>query len=93
MIFLHFIHYFSYIQDRRTAGGRRRLCEKRESFFRLVHAIVSRGGWFGSSVVFQDDTMVMLLYWRKCLLLVGETKFYGHVIDEGLATRDDEGQH
>ena len=38
--------------------------------------IVSRGGWFGSSVVFQDDAMVMLLYWRKCLLLVGEIKFY-----------------
>ena len=43
------------------------------------YIIVSRGGWFGSSIVFQDDAMVMLLYWRKCLLLVGERKFYGHV--------------
>ena len=33
----------------------------------------------GSSIVFQDDAMVMLLYWKKCLLLVGERKFYGHV--------------
>ena len=41
--------------------------------------IVSRGGWFGSSIVFQDDAVVMLLYWRKCLSLVGERKFYGHV--------------
>ena len=28
--------------------------------------IVSRGGWFRSSIIFQDDAMVMLLYWRKC---------------------------
>ena len=41
--------------------------------------IVSRGGWFGSFIVFQDDAMVMLLYWRKCLLLVAERKFYVHV--------------
>ena len=41
--------------------------------------IVSRVGWFESSIVFQDDAVVMLLYWRKCLLLVGERKFYGHV--------------
>ena len=35
--------------------------------------IVSRGEWFGSSIEFQDDdAMVTLLYWRKCLLLVGE---------------------
>ena len=48
--------------------------------FSCVHqTILSRGGWFGSSIVFQDDAMVMLLYWRKCLLLVGERKFYGHV--------------
>ena len=26
-----------------------------------------------------DDAMVMLLYWRKCLLLVGERKLHGHV--------------
>ena len=45
----------------------------------LFSTIVSRGGWFGSSIVFQDNAMVMLLYWRKCLLLVGERKFYGHV--------------
>ena len=43
-------------------------------------SIVSEGGSFGSSIVFQDDAMVMLLYWRKCLLLVGERKFYGHVM-------------
>ena len=43
------------------------------------YIIVSRGEWFGSSIVFQDDAMAMLLYWRKCLLLVGERKFYGHV--------------
>ena len=36
-------------------------------------------GWFGSSIVFQHDTMVMLLYWRKCLLLIGERNFYGHM--------------
>ena len=41
--------------------------------------MVSRRGWFGSFIVFQDDAVVMLLYWRKCLLLVGERKFYGHV--------------
>ena len=41
--------------------------------------MVSRGRWFGSSIVFRDDAMVMLLYWRKCLLLVGERKFYGHM--------------
>ena len=34
--------------------------------------IVSRGGWFGGSIVFQDDAMAMLLYWRKCLLLIME---------------------
>ena len=45
----------------------------------FIKTIVSRGGWFGSSIVFQDDAMVMLLYWRKCLLLVGERKFNGHV--------------
>ena len=41
--------------------------------------VSSRGGWFGSSIVFQDDAVVMLLYWRERLLLVGERKFYGHV--------------
>ena len=56
--------------------------------------IVSRGGWFGSSIVFQDDAIVMLLYWRKCLLLVGERKFYGHVTAKDLITaRADEGLH
>ena len=59
----------------------------------ISHGIVNRGGWFGSSIVFQDDAMVMLLYWRKCLLLVGERKFYGHVTAKGLTTRDDEGSH
>ena len=32
--------------------------------------IVSKGGMVW---------MVMSMYWRKCLLLVGERKFYGHV--------------
>ena len=45
----------------------------------LLDSIVRRGWWFGSSIVFQDDTMVMSLYWRKCLLLLL------------LWTRDDEG--
>ena len=50
-----------------------------------IVTLVRRGGWFGSSIVFQDDAMVMLLncivlYWRKCLLLVGERKFYGHMM-------------
>ena len=44
---------------------------------------VSGGGWFGSSIVFQFDAMVMLLYWRKCLLLVGERKPY-----ENLTAKD-----
>ena len=34
----------------------------------IVLAIISRGGWFGSSIVFQDDAMV-----------IGERKFYGLV--------------
>ena len=46
-------------------------------YFYFVHFIVNGGGWFGSSIFFEDDAMVMLLYWRKCLLLVGERKFYG----------------
>ena len=43
----------------------------------LVYVIIVsiEGGWFGSSIVFQDNAMVMLLYWKKCLLLVGERKF------------------
>ena len=42
-------------------------------------------GWFGSSIVFQHDTMVMLLYWRKEFLWTHD--------GEGLTTRDDEGLH
>ena len=53
--------------------------ERRSLLKEVTDTIVSRGGWFGSSIVFQDDAMVMLLYWRKCLLLVGERKFYGHL--------------
>ena len=45
-----------------------------------------------SFIVFQDDAMVMLLYWRKCFVLVAERKFYEHVHDgEGVTTREDEG--
>ena len=54
-------------------------CQIFSIYTAVCYFIVSRGGWFGSSVVFRDDAMVMLLYWRKCLLLVGEEKFYGHV--------------
>ena len=43
--------------------------------------------WFGISIVFQDEAMVMLLYWTKCLLLVGERKFYA------VWTCDSEGLH
>ena len=37
--------------------------------------------------------MVMLLYWGKCLLLVGERKFYRHVSAKDSQTRDDEELH
>ena len=43
-----------------------------ESMVKLSWSIVNEGGWFGTSIVFQDDAMVMLLYWRKWLLLVGK---------------------
>ena len=52
--------------------------------FLLPKIIVSRGGWFGSSIVFQGDTIVMLL---KCFLLVGERKFYPHVTPKVHNTR------
>ena len=51
----------------------------RPHHFQEAIVALGRGGWFGSSIVFRDDAMIMLLYWRKCLLLVGEKKFYGHV--------------
>ena len=50
-------------------------------------------GWFGSSIVFQDDAMVMLLY------CIGESVYWlekGNSMardGERLTTRDDEGLH
>ena len=40
---------------------------------------------FGISIIFQDEAMVMLFYWRKYLLLVGAER------KEILWTRDGEG--
>ena len=54
----------------------------------------NEGGWFGSSIVFQHDTMVMLLYWKKCYSVIGWRKEILWTRDcEGLTTRDDEGVH
>ena len=54
-------------------------------------SIASRVGWFGSSIVFQDDAMVMILYWRKCYWLEKEILWTRD--GEGLTTRDDEELH
>ena len=56
--------------------------------------MVSRGGWFGSSILSQDDAMVMLLYILEKVFVIGWRKEILWTRDsEGLTTCDDEELH